>query len=109
MAKRVRLPELGAEQAAVDHAYACFKEAYAEAQTLSSVSVAASDKDASDIRRGWEAELGTYDLADAPLVFMRVDADKERWYVGRRRVYNEDKDLVVVAWWAPAAMAWRLA
>jgi DNA helicase IV len=37
------------------------------------------------------------------LVFGRFDRNGERMYVGRRRVYDQNKDLVVVSWHAPAA------
>jgi DNA helicase IV len=39
------------------------------------------------------------------LVFGRMDRDDEKLYIGRRRVYDEDRNLVVVGWHAPAAAA----
>ncbi|GAA1568563.1 HelD family protein [Kribbella karoonensis] len=39
------------------------------------------------------------------LVFGRMDRDDETLYIGRRRVYDEQRDLVVVGWHAPAAAA----
>src|SRR3954454_3346707 len=37
------------------------------------------------------------------LVFGRIDRDGEPLYIGRRRVHDESKDLVVASWHAPAA------
>jgi DNA helicase IV len=37
------------------------------------------------------------------LVFGRMDRDDETLYIGRRRVYDEQRNLVVVGWHAPAA------
>ena len=39
------------------------------------------------------------------LVFGRMDREGEKLYIGRRRVYDEERDLVVVGWHAPAAAA----
>lgn len=37
------------------------------------------------------------------LVFGRLDRTHEALYIGRRRVYNRDRDLKVIGWHAPAA------
>ncbi|GAA1576742.1 AAA family ATPase [Kribbella sancticallisti] len=39
------------------------------------------------------------------LVFGRMDREDEQLYIGRRRVYDTDRNLVVVGWHAPAAAA----
>jgi DNA helicase IV len=40
---------------------------------------------------------------DGPLIFGRMDDDEGPLYVGRRRVYDENRDPVVISWHAPAA------
>jgi DNA helicase IV len=39
------------------------------------------------------------------LVFGRIDRDEDKLYIGRRRVYDRDRNLVVIGWHAPAARA----
>jgi DNA helicase IV len=39
------------------------------------------------------------------LVFGRMDRDNEKLYIGQRRVYDPDRELVVIGWHAPAAQA----
>ncbi|MFF0206082.1 HelD family protein [Streptomyces sp. NPDC005017] len=113
MPKRARRADvLAAEQLAVDRAYRCLERTRQEAEHLKGVSAAASGKDAIDVNRAWHSELDSLDLGGNALVFMRADIDdgngRETLYVGRRAVFDEERNPAVVSWNAPAAIAWRL-
>lgn len=103
---------LAEEQRAVDHAYRCLESARRAAETLSTVNAAASGKDSIDVRDAWGQELHSFDLGRNALVFMRADVDegsgRETFYIGRRRVPDDDGNFVVISWNAPAAVRWRL-
>ncbi|MCA2201717.1 UvrD-helicase domain-containing protein [Streptomyces sp. SMS_SU21] len=100
------------EQRAVDHAYRCLERTRQEAQSLKGVSAAASGKDAIDVNQAWESELARLDLNGNALVFMRADVDegtgRESFYIGRRVLFDEERNPAVIAWNAPAAIQWRL-
>ncbi|MEV6050838.1 UvrD-helicase domain-containing protein [Streptomyces sp. NPDC052107] len=113
MPKRARRAEvLGDEQRAVDHAYRCLERSRREAAQLKNVAASASGKDAIDVERAWQRELDSLDLGRNSLVFMRADVDegtgRERYYIGRRAVFDEDRNPAVISWSAPAAVRWRL-
>lgn len=113
MPKRVRRADvLAKEQRAVDYAYRCLERTRREVARLMNMSVAASGKDAIDVNRAWQRELDSFDLGRNSLVFMRADVDegsgRETFYIGRRRVFDEDQNPVVISWNAPAAVKWRL-
>ncbi|MEU3097025.1 hypothetical protein ABZ690_20110 [Streptomyces sp. NPDC006967] len=113
MSKRARRADaLAGEQGAVDHAYRCLDHMRREAEQLAGVSAAASGKDAIDVRQAWQGELDRLDLGRNALVFMRADIDegagREKMYIGRRAVYDAERNPAVISWNAPAAIKWRL-
>ncbi|MFF9395278.1 HelD family protein [Streptomyces griseoluteus] len=100
------------EQRAVDHAYRCLERTRREAEDLMRVPAAASGKDAIEVNRAWQRELDNLDLGGNALVFMRADVDdgpdRESFYIGRRAVFDEERNPAVISWNAPAAIKWRL-
>ncbi|MGW1809162.1 UvrD-helicase domain-containing protein [Streptomyces sp. NPDC002078] len=113
MPKRARRAEvLAVEQRAVDHAYRCLERSRREAAELKNVAAAASGKDAIDVNRAWQRELDGLDLGASSLVFMRADVEegsgRETFYIGRRAVFDEDRNPAVISWSSPAAVQWRL-
>src|ERR671939_851227 len=96
-------PELPAEQAYVDHAYECLermREVVARAADAGVSETAALYLEAWSARR-----LQTFADADRGLCLGRLDLDAAARpvYVGRRWVHDDDQDVVVVNWQAPAA------
>ena len=96
-------PDLPAEQAYVDHAYACLermRDVVGRAATATDQEVAALALEAWSARR-----LATFEDAERGLLFGRLDFEEvERpLYVGRRWVHDDDREQVVVNWQAPAA------
>ena len=96
-------PELVAEQAYVDHAYACLER-------MRGVVVRAADAADGEIAQAaldaWAARrLATYEDAERGLLFGRLDFEslERALYVGRRWVHDDDGDRLVVNWQAPAA------
>jgi len=108
-------PEMDAEQAYVDHAYACLESARDRALELTAmVEVGQGGTNQARFEREaiWDsvaARLGRLDMGDAALVFGRIDQEAEaggdRFYIGRVGVWNVDQDPVVVDWRAPVAEA----
>ena len=96
-------PELKAEQAYVDHAYACLermREIVTRAADAADGEVAQAALDA------WTAKrLATFEDAERGLLFGRLDfeAVERALYVGRRWVHDDEGEQVVVNWQAPAA------
>jgi DNA helicase IV len=102
-------PELAAEQAYVDAAYARLEAMRAAAERVREAY--------SDVRAGgthqarlerdiaWnvtQRRLTDLDIGDAPLMFGRLDMeDRSRWYVGRIAVEDEQHTPLVVDWRAP--------
>jgi DNA helicase IV len=96
-------PELKAEQAYVDRAYAYLermRDVVARAGDAADGEVAQAALDAWSSRR-----LATFEDAERGLLFGRLDFESvERpLYVGRRWVHGEGQEQVVVNWQAPAA------
>jgi DNA helicase IV len=96
-------PELRAEQAYVDRAYACLermREIVGRAADAADGEVAQAALDA------WAAKrFATFEDAERGLLFGRLDfeAVERALYVGRRWVHDEEGEQVVVNWQAPAA------
>ena len=96
-------PDLPAEQAYVDRAYAALdgmRDLVARAATATDQEVAALALEA------WSAKrLVTYEDAERGLLFGRLDFDdvERPLYVGRRWVEDDDRRQLVVNWQAPAA------
>jgi DNA helicase IV len=95
-------PDLPAEQAYLDHAYACL-DRMREA-LLRTAGAAATDVAAERIEEWATRRLTTYEDAERGLCFGRIDVEAadEPLYVGRRWV-DDDDGVVVVNWQAPAA------
>jgi DNA helicase IV len=96
-------PELAAEQAYVDHAYACLermREVVVRAADTVDGEVAQAAMDAWAARR-----LATYEDAERGLCFGRLDVEslEHALYVGRRWVHDDEGERLVVNWQAPAA------
>jgi DNA helicase IV len=96
-------PELAAEQAYIDRAYELLDRMRA---LLEHAPDAAEGEIAALALERWAKErLRTYVDAERGLCFGRMDVEgaKAPLYVGRRWVHDEDQDVVVVNWQAPAA------
>jgi len=108
-------PEMDAEQAYVDHAYACLESARDRALELTAmVEVGQGGTNQARFEREaiWDSvaiRLGQLDMGDAALVFGRIDQEAAagggRYYIGRVGVWDVDQDPVVVDWRAPVAEA----
>src|ERR671916_1494008 len=96
-------PDLPAEQAYVDRAYACLermRDVVGRAADAADGEVAQAALDA------WAAKrLATFEDAERGLMFGRLDfeAVERPLYVGRRWVHDDEGEQVVVNWQAPAA------
>lgn len=95
------------EQRGVDFAYACLEQRKSEDAAADAVYRAHNEMPApgaSDARAVATARGGE------PLVIMRVSTrDAESFLIGRRPVWNDERDLVVVSSAAQQAIEWRLA
>jgi DNA helicase IV len=94
--------ELAAEQAYVDHAYACLEEMRAQLERAGEAGIGEIEAAVLD---AWAARrLVTFEDAERGLCFGRLDLDGvlRPLYVGRRWVH-EDQTPIVVNWQAPAA------
>ena len=106
-------PELAAEQAYIDHAYACLERARERARSLTDgltpekggTFQAQFERDA--MHEQVQQRLARLALGDRSLVFGRIDqapdAGGDRLYIGRFGVWDDRQDPVVVDWRAPAA------
>src|SRR5918911_2281542 len=96
-------PELPAEQAYVDHAYDCLERMR---EVVAHAGDAAVSETAAMYLEAWSARrLQTFADADRGLCLGRLDLDAavRPVYVGRRWVHDDDQDVLVVNWQAPAA------
>src|ERR687886_2197216 len=96
-------PELPAEQAYVDHAYDCLERMR---EVVARAADAGVSETAAIYLEAWSARrLKTFADADRGLCLGRLDLDAAARpvYVGRRWVHDDDQDVVVVNWQAPAA------
>jgi DNA helicase IV len=94
--------ELRAEQAYVDHAYACLEAMRRQVAEAGGAAVGEIDQ---AVLEAWSARrLATFEEAERGLCFGRVDlaSGGNPLYVGRRWVHEDDEPLVV-NWQAPAA------
>ncbi len=96
-------PELAAEQAYVDHAYACLERMRSQVERVGQA-VDAPEYQAVLFEAWARRRLATFEDADRGLCFGRLDLDSvdASLYVGRRWVHEDDAPLVV-NWQAPAA------
>ncbi|HEY8705374.1 MAG TPA: UvrD-helicase domain-containing protein [Gaiellaceae bacterium] len=96
-------PELAAEQAYVDHAYACLDRMRA---TLERTGNSMATEFAAIAMEAWaKRRVRTFQDAEQGLCFGRLtlDGTPRPLYVGRRWVHDDDQDLLVINWQAPAA------
>jgi DNA helicase IV len=96
-------PELKAEQAYVDHAYACLDRMRA---TLGRTQAAMATEFAALAMEAWaKRRARTFQDAEQGLCFGRLtlDGSLRPLYVGRRWVHDDDQDVLVINWQAPAA------
>lgn len=106
-----RHPELDAEQAYLDFAYACLEDSRERATRLRSGYEANAGgttqarHERESIMEGVVHRLNQLNLGDRSLVFGRIDPvdTGERFYIGRLGVWNREQDPVVVDWRAPVA------
>jgi DNA helicase IV len=102
-------PDLAAEQAYVDHAYDCLDRMRGQvvrAADATDNEIAALALEAWAVRR-----LRTFDDAERGLCFGRLDleATPRPLYVGRRWVHDDESEVLVVNWQAPAARPFYVA
>ena len=109
-------PDLDAEQAYIDHAYACLEESRKAASRLTSmVEVGRGGTEQARFEREVIHEtvynrLTQLQLGDAALCFGRIDREAESpddlmesFYIGRIAVSDSAQDPVIVDWRAPVA------
>ncbi|HWQ01202.1 MAG TPA: hypothetical protein VN449_03705, partial [Gaiellaceae bacterium] len=95
-------PELDAEQAYVDHAYACMEDMRSQVERAADAAIGEVEE---LVLEAWAAKrLVTFEDAERGLCFGRLDLDGvvRPLYVGRRWVHEEQAP-IVVNWQAPAA------
>jgi len=94
-------PELAAEQAHIDHAYACLEWMRARAVEL----LDATDPKELDLVHALRRRARALTDGGRPLCFGRIDlGTSESFHIGRRHVEDTKGDPVVIEWRAPAAM-----
>ena len=106
-----RHPELDAEQAHLDWAYACLEDARARANRVTSGFQPAAGgttqarHERESVLEGAVQRLTQLNLGDRSLVFGRIDLEEtgEPFYIGRLGVWDRAQDPVVVDWRAPIA------
>ena len=108
-------PDIAAEQAYIDHAYACLDKSREDAWRIRDLNEANTGGtfQARYERNAFDEQLlqrlTTLDLGDAALVFGRIDRltdtpdEIESFHIGRLAVADEARDPVVVDWRAPVA------
>jgi DNA helicase IV len=112
-------PDLAAEQAYLDHAYACLERAREDAFRLRALTEvgrggthqARYERDV--VEEAIVSRLSQLELRDAALVFGRIDRETppaesvvpgvESFHIGRIAVADEQRDPVVIDWRAPIA------
>jgi DNA helicase IV len=94
-------PEHEQEQAYVSRAYALLDQGLADAEQNYKEFTPTHRSTAQAMKRSLDILLNS--RGSGQLIFGRVDRDGEPLYIGRRRVYDAERELVVVSWHAPAA------
>ena len=106
-----RHPELDAEQAHLDWAYACLEDARERAHRITGGHEAQKGGtnqhrfERESMIEGAVNRLSQLNLGDRSLVFGRIDptGTDEKFYIGRLGVWDRTQDPVVVDWRAPIA------
>ena len=103
-------PDLGAEQAYIDSAYAELERMRARAQEMLDAAYKPTGKafaavqERESLARMGEERLERLEIGQASLVFGRIDRlDDDTYYIGRRGVFGPDHELLVVDWRVPVA------
>jgi DNA helicase IV len=96
-------PDLPAEQAYIDHAYASLDRM--RELLLRTAEAGATDVSQQAIEDWATGRLRTFEDADRGLCFGRIDSEEaaDPIYVGRRWVHEDARNPIVVNWQAPAA------
>src|SRR3954454_7799488 len=94
-------PELDMEQGYVTRAYQLLDKGLADVEHTYASYQEGNRATAAALRRALDILRNS--RGSGQLVFGRVDRDGEPLYIGRRRVHDESKELVVASWHAPAA------
>src|SRR6266516_959426 len=91
-------PDIPAEQAYVD-------EAYASLDRMRAAEAGATDVAQQAIEDWATGRLRTYEDAERGLCFGRIDSEEsaDPLYVGRRWVHDDDRRALIVNWQTPAA------
>ncbi len=96
-----RHPEHQLEQAYVTRAYELLDKGLASAEHTYQTYEEGNRATATALKRALDILRNS--RGSGQLVFGRIDRDGEPLYIGRRRVHDEVKNLVVASWHAPAA------
>ncbi len=94
-------PDLDVEQAYVARAYELLDKGLASVEHTYQSYEEGNRATATALKRALEILRSS--RGSGQLVFGRIDKDGESLYIGRRRVHDESKNLVVASWHAPAA------
>lgn len=95
------LPALADEQEYLDNAYDLLERGMADAEAGISAAVPGDRASARALRRA--LEVLRQSKGTGALIFGRTDAVDSTLYIGRRRVYDEEKNLKVISWHTSAA------
>ena len=101
--KAVSHPELATEQAYLDHAYECLDRMRS---TLERTGDAMATEFAAIAMEAWaKRRVRTFQDAERGLCFGRLTLDEalRPLYIGRRWVHDDEREVLVVNWQAPAA------
>ncbi|SFE52101.1 HelD family protein [Blastococcus tunisiensis] len=96
-----RHPDLDLEQQYVTRSYQLLDKGLADVEHTYASYQEGNRATAAALRRALDILRNS--RGSGQLVFGRVDRDGEPLYIGRRRVHDESKNLVVASWHAPAA------
>ena len=94
-------PEIPTEQAYLDTAHEQLYRGHADAEVTLETFVPSDRATKRALQRALDILRDS--RGTGALIFGRCDRDGEPLYIGRRRVHDEDKNLLVVGWHAPAA------
>ncbi|GGW71768.1 HelD family protein [Streptomyces griseoloalbus] len=112
MSVPARAEVIAFEQTKVDFAYDCYEARLAWMSGESVAKASATGKDGIANRQEADRQAEAYDgLGGESLVIGRVDADDqaegiETWYIGRRGVWDDDHNQVVMNWTSDLARKW---
>ncbi|WP_158558557.1 MULTISPECIES: HelD family protein [unclassified Streptomyces] len=102
---------IATEQMGVDHAYVCLERTLVVALEGQGTDAAASGKDSIALRQSYDRQIESLDLKGRALVVARADVgdgeERERFYIGRRGINDDEGNRIVVHWSTPAAMRWQ--